>query len=515
MLKRNHLFLIPFFIFLLTACQNEVEPSAGNGIVQITEIELVGSTSGISARKTANNEWHHSYQKPLLIIFKSDQTGKSYSLELNPNDLSKNNSLELPIGLYTATSTINNQTNALELPLDINQKLSVSLSKQDLTLKATSHYGLFTITDRNLSSAPRIVAPFSYILTKRNDFYFGYFDQNQKLTIEIPTQVNQSFKQAWNSESFIHRHFSLDNLEIEGDIETFSNTDFLIEETIIPLNKDGIPNALMSSQVAELASSIAETSGLAVVKGRLFSHNDGGNTNEIFELNPNSGEVIRSIKVSNASNVDWEDLTVSSNEMFIGDFGNNSGNRKNLAVYKVKLDELLNNDQVTAEKISFSLSDQFDFQSLANATNYDCEAFIFWESKLYLFTKNWKDAQTNVYSLSPETGNQIAESIGSFNTKGLVTGAAINEKGDLVLLGYENKGLSSRSFVWLYNKFGGDNFFSGKSHQIYLGSPAINSQAEGVDFFIDSSILISGEAIVSGGISIPARLSELDLTGFF
>lgn len=515
MLKRNFFYLFIPFLAFLTACEKEVEPSAGNGILQINEIELVGVSSAGSARSSAQNIWKHSYQNPLTLNFKSDQTGKNYSIELNPNDLSSNNFIELPLGTYMLTSDPSNEVASNSLPLDINQPLNLTTAKQIVTLKATSHYGLFTITDKNLSNAPKALSPISYVLIQKENFYYAYFIQNQKLTFEIATKPEQSFRQTWNSKAFEHRHLSLDNSEIEDDVENFTKSDFSISESIIPLDNDGVPTALAPTEIAELPNSQSEISGLAIVNGRLFSHNDGGNSNELFELNATTGEVIRTIKVSNATNVDWEDLAVSASELYIGDFGNNSGTRKDLAIYKLKLDELLNSNEVTAEKISYTLSDQTDFQSSPNATNYDCEAMIFWEGQLYLFSKNWKDTKTNVYSLSAEKGNRIAELKGNFDTQGLITGACTNQKGNLVLLGYENKGISSRSLVWVASKFAGDDFFSGNTHKIYLGSPAILSQTEGVAFIKDETILISGEAIKLGGSSVPARLNEIDLTGIF
>jgi hypothetical protein len=50
--------------------------------------------------------------------------------------------------------------------------------------------------------------------------------------------------------------------------------------------------------------------------------NDGGNTNEIFEIDKNSGKILNKIQ-TNFPNKDWEAITNDGENLYIGDFGNN------------------------------------------------------------------------------------------------------------------------------------------------------------------------------------------------
>ncbi|MFN8364467.1 MAG: hypothetical protein U0T78_04125 [Cloacibacterium normanense] len=83
-----------------------------------------------------------------------------------------------------------------------------------------------------------------------------------------------------------------------------------------------------------------ETSGLTFLKDKLFTLNDGGNTNEIFEIDKNSGKILSKLKI-NFPNKDWEAITSDDEDFYIGDFGNNAGSRKDLAIYKTDLKEII------------------------------------------------------------------------------------------------------------------------------------------------------------------------------
>jgi hypothetical protein len=82
-------------------------------------------------------------------------------------------------------------------------------------------------------------------------------------------------------------------------------------------------------------------------------------------------------------------------------------------------------------------------------------------------------------------------------------------------LGYQDLGLTSESFVWLFSNYSGQSFFSGKANQIILGSPIFLSQTEGIAFEKDGVVFISGERISFGNQGVPARISKIDFTGLF
>lgn len=258
--------------------------------------------------------------------------------------------------------------------------------------------------------------------------------------------------------------------------------------------------------VTYLASALNETSGLLNHNGEIWTHNDSGGEAELYEINTSTGDIIRTIKISNAENEDWEDISWDDTYIYIGDFGNNDGSRTDLKIYKVLRADIDNYDEVSAEIINFHYSDQTSFEPNYHNTNFDCEAMIHFDENLYLFTKNWLDAETNCYVLPNTAGTHEAALFSSFNTACLITGATTlpgNES--LVLIGYNQNG---GSYTWLFKGFEGDDFFNGENDQMIW---TILSQIEGVCYADPNSIYISSEEFA--GILEPA-LYYLDLSGF-
>ena len=85
-----------------------------------------------------------------------------------------------------------------------------------------------------------------------------------------------------------------------------------------------------------LPSGLNESSGLAIYKGLLYTHNDGGNPNEVYALDTNA-LLKQTYTIQNASNLDWEAMQITSaGDLLIGDIGNNGNNRQNLRFYWIK-----------------------------------------------------------------------------------------------------------------------------------------------------------------------------------
>ncbi len=507
-----------FWIVILTfSCEEKEKPANGFGKITITGIDLVGSVSIPGGKILAENTWTHKLDASINLNFTELESGKTTTIPINPNDFSKPYEVELSVGTYSLTSIDTNPGFASYLPLVIDDQIQVGEQNQNIRLTAKTDFGLVTVTKENVSDFPSVVSNPSLKFSEENGFYFLYFKENQNLTFNFElNQGKNSFRQSWKSVAFEHRHFSLDNPQKQDDLQTFKQTGFKINQTIIPLASNGLPSVLSPLTLAELPSSQNETSGLAWIQNRLFSINDEENTNQIFELNPESGVVIRTITVNNTKNNDWEDLAQSETHLFVGDFGNNLGNRTELNVLKIKISDLLNMTEVSSERIDFTFSDQTDFSENSGNHNFNCEGFIFWNGKLHLFSKNLGDIKTKHYVLSQEPGTRQAILDSSFDTEGLVTAAAIEKNSNsLVLLGYENKGISSQVFLWLFSDYSGEDFFSGTKHKILLGSPAQLSQTEGITFTEGFTVLISGEKISLGGSNIPAKLHKIDLTGLF
>ena len=123
------------------------------------------------------------------------------------------------------------------------------------------------------------------------------------------------------------------------------------------INNDGscqyaTTNYLMNF-IGTLEDEIQETSGLLFVGDELWTHNDSGNENRLYQLDTMTGAVLREVLIANAENEDWEDITQDNQYIYIGDFGNNEGTRTDLRIYRI-LKSSLNLNVVNADCLLYT-----------------------------------------------------------------------------------------------------------------------------------------------------------------
>jgi hypothetical protein len=210
----------------------------------------------------------------------------------------------------------------------------------------------------------------------------------------------------------------------------------------------------------ELPEKVKETSGLLFLDGKIITHNDSGDAANLYEIDSLSGTIVRTVSISNATNVDWEDLAENDTHIFIADIGNNNGNREDLKIYTILKSDFKENNTVSAETISFSYEDQTVFSSQANSSNFDAEGIVIYGNQILIFTKNWADLKTNVYKIPLTPGSHVASKISSGDIKGLITSATYTED-RFFLTGYDTS-LTPFLIYISYNRMPGENiFFSG------------------------------------------------------
>jgi hypothetical protein len=270
--------------------------------------------------------------------------------------------------------------------------------------------------------------------------------------------------------------------------------------------------------VANLVDTLSENSGLVWAAGKLYTFNDSGSGTKVYEVMAN-GTIIRTIHIANSTNVDWESMTSDSTYFYLGDFGNNNGNRTDLCIYRLLKSEVTNNaiDTVVAEKMSFSWADQLDFTSAYNANNFDCEAFYATEDSLFLFSKNWVDLKTKCYSLPNYWTDTLNATLSSqFDVDGLITDACKDTMNDRIyLLGYKNNGSNFyTSFIWCLWDHASNFIFSGNKRRIEIGNVLTVSQTEGITLSDNGTAYVSAEKVINI-ITIPAKLFNLNFSAYF
>jgi hypothetical protein len=231
------------------------------------------------------------------------------------------------------------------------------------------------------------------------------------------------------------------------------------------------------SEKFKLPETVSETSGLLFINNKIVTHNDSGGEAKLYEVDNTSGLITRTITISNATNIDWEDITEDDTHIYIGDIGNNNGTRTDLTIYKILKTDYANNDNVTAEIITFSYDDQTDFSSQPNNNNFDAETIAIYQGSIIIFTKNWVNLLTNVYVIPNTSGNYTAVKTSSYNVSGLITGASYNEENDsFMLVGYNNTNLTPFLIYIDKHRNSGNDIFNGGAEKTILTQLGSGSQ---------------------------------------
>ena len=252
-----------------------------------------------------------------------------------------------------------------------------------------------------------------------------------------------------------------------------------------------VENISPSILIDKLSDKVDETSGLIFFRGSIWTLNDSGGKPQIYRLDNKTGKVVQVVTIKNIKNVDFEDLTHDDDFIYIGDFGNNFGNRKDLSIYKIAKKDIPEKKDVNlkSEQIQFNYADQKSFERKNRKNDFDCEAVISAGDKLYLFTKNWVDAKTRVYVLPKEAGKYTVEVVNEFSVDGLITAAEHDaETGTLSLLGYKD----FMPFLWVFWDYQEDKFFGGEKRR-YNMENIHGAQTEGICFNGNGDVLISCE----------------------
>ena len=249
-----------------------------------------------------------------------------------------------------------------------------------------------------------------------------------------------------------------------------------------------------------------EISGTEYVNGVLWALEDSGNKDILYRIGEKGG-IEQQLRLRGMKNKDWEDLTSDAEgNLYIGDFGNNYNDRKNLAIYKINRDSLDNDMTQPDYTVYFKYPDQKSFPPKKSEFLYDAEAFFEHNGNFYIFTKNRSaryDGSFKVYKVPNKAGSHTAVLAGTYTScsayrKCAITGADISPDGTVALL--------SSDKVWLIPGF--SEVFKQEAMQQYeLGH---YSQKEGITFKDNNTLLIADEKEDgAGGLLYSVTITDL------
>ncbi|GEO06863.1 hypothetical protein AAE02nite_45270 [Adhaeribacter aerolatus] len=240
-------------------------------------------------------------------------------------------------------------------------------------------------------------------------------------------------------------------------------------------------NENLAVKIADLPKEIKESSGIEEggQLGTFYTHNDANNPATLYKID-DKGNLLATINLSNAENIDWEDLTRDDKgNIYISDTGNNSNKRLRLRIYKLNPQ----NPEKLAE-INFEYADRKNGTADKTHYEFDCEALFWHQNKLHLVTKDREDGVlAKLYELPDQPGDYEAKLIEKHDVNLPVTAADISPDGKTLLL-------LSKGKIHLFHPSCKGQFFSGEMQTLNLGKVG---QTEAAVFTGNKTVVITNE----------------------
>ena len=193
---------------------------------------------------------------------------------------------------------------------------------------------------------------------------------------------------------------------------------------------------------------LSETSGLEFYNNLFWSFNDSGGKPELYSFPNKSLQQISTTQILNAENIDWEDISQDENSLYIADTGNNYGRRDTLTIYRIPKNELSENKLSPDAEIKVVYEEKTQVFSRKSRSPFDCEALVYKNDSLFLFTKNWSNESSWIYKFPATPGLHTVSHSGILEPGMLVTGACLsNSLKELWLIGYHNY----RPYIVMYD----------------------------------------------------------------
>jgi len=254
---------------------------------------------------------------------------------------------------------------------------------------------------------------------------------------------------------------------------------------------NGVAQQKTFSLETKLPKALKEVSGLMAVDNSIWAISDKPSP-AIFKLNE-KGKVVQEVKLKQVAVSDVEAITADGTHLYIGDIGDNNGDRLERKIIKVQLSSIGQGATAEAEGqvINFSFAGD-EIAARKKENNYDCEAMLYFKDSLYLFTKRRADDYAALFVLPNIPGQHQARLISRFKTDGLITDAAINPSGnEVALVGYQDG--HKKPFVLLFSNFSGNNFFNGTMKRYQLKGDKKDWQMEGITYKNENYLYLSCE----------------------
>ncbi|MEX2594051.1 MAG: FISUMP domain-containing protein [Anditalea sp.] len=207
--------------FLLGCSQMEQEDLSRSGEVRFKAVSLSSFSGNMPHGRTdAASSWKHIFKDKAKLEVTNKNTGQTYVLDYNPNEFGEGIALSLPYGSYTYFSEVEGGKFRRYLPFRIEGEFILNAESLDLTLNATTDYGLITVKNEYISSLVISHGNDSYSMGLLEDVshYFIYVRNGLTANLEIVETVeNKLIERQVAVQPYSHYHFFLQITQTTGD----------------------------------------------------------------------------------------------------------------------------------------------------------------------------------------------------------------------------------------------------------------------------------------------------------
>ncbi|WP_143961120.1 fibrobacter succinogenes major paralogous domain-containing protein [Litoribacter populi] len=218
--------LLYILIFIgLASCQKFDNEQNHQGVVNFSGLNL-GEFSNLNAnaRSLATSTWEHIYQEEVEVVISRQGSGDTYVVNINPNDLSSAEQIELPYGDYQYAIQVNGGAMEDFLPFVAEGNFEVAADMTNIVIDASTDYGLVTVRNDLVEAAS--INGTGLAMTEDEAYYYKYIKEGGNLSLSINSTAEEQFEESLLIEAYQHFHYFL-QMQDESNV---SFIEFIIGE---------------------------------------------------------------------------------------------------------------------------------------------------------------------------------------------------------------------------------------------------------------------------------------------
>jgi len=223
---------------VFTSCKDMESPAEKMGEVKFTlsvpDFQNTGRPDARMELPPANSDWQHIYADEAELIITNIADGTEYTLAYNPNNFSVAFSITLPYGSYSFESNVAGGVFESFLPYSLEGEFRLNSGSMDITLEATTDYGLVTVknefvTEANISATGVDSEPLT--LVENETFHYVYVQQGTLANLQITESYEATMiERSITVLAYVHYNFVLKKGEGNVNIIDLVMADFVLEE---------------------------------------------------------------------------------------------------------------------------------------------------------------------------------------------------------------------------------------------------------------------------------------------